>query len=319
MARDIGSSIFTSTIQLKLQALLDPRGGVDKKAELYDINTWPHDGDVIYMKEGMLVTVRSEKSVYMLVDLSKILNTDYSGWLRMDTKVVDDLTSTDTDKALSANQGRLLNEALEEAKKALTTIYNFKGSCNYANLPTSGNSVGDVYNILDTFTLNEVEYPAGTNLAYAEDGSWYVLETSVDLSGYYTKEEVDATISTQDDKITETNETVATLTTKITTNESDITELSEKVDIINENIYGTDEETSDRILVRVEQLEDKDVEMLTKMTELENKATTLDGNLTTLANKVTELETNSDEQIEEIKTLINTQIQEALGWQETNN
>lgn len=84
MARNKGTFGFASNFEVKIQEMLDPRGGVEFKSDLINKDTWPHDGDTIYMKEGMLVTVRSTREVFMLVSLDKILDPDYSGWERKD-------------------------------------------------------------------------------------------------------------------------------------------------------------------------------------------------------------------------------------------
>lgn len=80
MDRHIGDITFPSTLQVKKQEMLDPRMGVDKKSDLIADGTFPSDGSTIYMKEGMLVSVKEEQSIYMLVNLSKIKSADYSGW-----------------------------------------------------------------------------------------------------------------------------------------------------------------------------------------------------------------------------------------------
>lgn len=87
MDRHIGDITFPSTLQVKKQEMLDPRMGVDKKSDLIADGTFPSDGNTIYMKEGMCVFVKEEKCIYMLIDLSKIKNTDYSGWYRMNDYV----------------------------------------------------------------------------------------------------------------------------------------------------------------------------------------------------------------------------------------
>lgn len=59
-------------------------------------------------------------------------------------------------------------------------VYKVKGSVpTYNDLPTEGQEIGDVYNILDT----------GANYVWTEDG-WDKLSETVDLTDYYTKEEV---------------------------------------------------------------------------------------------------------------------------------
>jgi hypothetical protein len=89
MDRHIGDITFPSTLQVKKQEMLDPRMGVDTKAELIAEGTFPSDGDTIYMKEGMCVYVKEERCAYMLVDLTKIKASDYSGWYRMNDYVDD--------------------------------------------------------------------------------------------------------------------------------------------------------------------------------------------------------------------------------------
>jgi hypothetical protein len=62
------------------QPLEYKRGPVQNKIDLINPNSWAHEGDVYYVYEGMLVPVISSKDIYMLVDKSKILSPDYSGW-----------------------------------------------------------------------------------------------------------------------------------------------------------------------------------------------------------------------------------------------
>ena len=69
------------------------------------------------------------------------------------------------------------------AKKSdIASAYHYKGSkATYAELPTSGNATGDVWNV------------EADGMNYAWTGSaWDALGGTVDLSGYATKEEVNA-------------------------------------------------------------------------------------------------------------------------------
>lgn len=79
MARDKGQSKFSSNFEVKIAEMLDPRLLVDTKEELIKKDTWPSDGNTIYMKEGMYVYVKGD-GFYELVSLANILATDYSGW-----------------------------------------------------------------------------------------------------------------------------------------------------------------------------------------------------------------------------------------------
>ena len=75
-----GTYKFPANFEVTIQELLDPRGGVDKLADLINPNTFPHDGDTVYMKEGMVVSVRETCQMFMLKDLANIYAEDYSGW-----------------------------------------------------------------------------------------------------------------------------------------------------------------------------------------------------------------------------------------------
>lgn len=63
----------------------------------------------------------------------------------------------------------------------VSSVYKFKGSvATYANLPTTGLTVGDVYNVVAAYGT----YPAGTNWAWTSDNTWDALGGSIDLSIY---------------------------------------------------------------------------------------------------------------------------------------
>lgn len=80
MARNKGTFKFPANFEVKAAEALDPRVMVTTKAELITKETWPYDGDAIYLYKGILVSVQEENAVYMLVDTDKILSPDYSGW-----------------------------------------------------------------------------------------------------------------------------------------------------------------------------------------------------------------------------------------------
>lgn len=68
------------------------------------------------------------------------------------------------------------------AQLGLATVYKYKGSVEtYANLPTSGQKVGDVYNVKQADPNHKIK--AGDNVAW--DGTtWDILAGDTDLSGY---------------------------------------------------------------------------------------------------------------------------------------
>lgn len=201
MARVKGTFSYAANYEVKMQAALDPRVAVETKAELILKDTWPYDGDTIYLYKGLVVSVQEENALYMLTDMSKITASDYSGWLRVDAgnaeqvEVVDNLTSDATDKALSAKQGKVLMGEITDIKGKITAIYTPKGSKDkYSDLPTDAN-VGDVWNVAEAHN----GHPAGTNYAWTGT-EWDALGGSIDLSNYYNKSEVEGKIKVETDR-----------------------------------------------------------------------------------------------------------------------
>lgn len=80
--------------------------------------------------------------------------------------------------------------------KSMSGVFNYKNSIdNISDLPSSGNTVGDVYNIKNT---NGNDDPLGKNfnVVYVGTGGditseWDHLGGTIDLTGYYTKTEAD--------------------------------------------------------------------------------------------------------------------------------
>ena len=125
MARNKGTFQFSANFEVKTAEALDPRVVVSTKSDLINKDTWPGDGEIIYLYKGILVSVQDEDSVYMLKDYTKILESDYSGWKKVNTEIeiVDNLTSEDKDKALSAYQGKILSDKIE---KGLNTLLSWE-------------------------------------------------------------------------------------------------------------------------------------------------------------------------------------------------
>lgn len=287
MARNKGTFQFAANFEVKLQGLLDPRGGVTNKNELINKETFPYDGDTIYMKEGMLVTVSSTQEVYMLVSLDNILAEDYSGWKRIDAgaaqqlEVVDNLESTSTTAALSANQGKELKALIDANAAKLTSIYTPKGSvATYEDLPTEGNTVGDVYNVESDYVKADGKYvPAGTN--YFWNGTeWDSLGGQIDLSNYNTKEEITALIKAETDRaegkeaelleLIQSNESaISEANVKISANETQINSITQNIGDINTILNGTEESDEDGLVGRLNLVESKNDAQDTRLTNLE--------------------------------------------------
>lgn len=160
------------------------------QATLADRDAMP----TIQLVEGLFVYVKENKTAYIL----KGFGADGSNrvWETLATgtvvEIINSLESDRTDAALSAAQGKALKTLVDELKASVAAALDYKGTKDtYEELPAEGNKKGDVWNVVRAHGTT----PAGTN--YAWDGTtWDPLGGTIDLSGYYTKTQVDAAIST---------------------------------------------------------------------------------------------------------------------------
>ena len=121
MAIDKGSIKASYNYEVTMDKPLDARELKPTKASLFDKESWPYDGDEVYIQAGLKVFVQDERKLYLLVDATKFDTEE--GWEVIATgklaemeqvDVIDQLDSTRDDAALSANQGRVLKEMIEE-------------------------------------------------------------------------------------------------------------------------------------------------------------------------------------------------------------
>ena len=84
---------------------------------------------------------------------------------------------------------------------ALGSVLKYKGTKTTTSmLPTSGNAVGDVWNITNASAASDSipAVNAGDNVAW-NGSAWDVLAGTIDLSSYYNKSEVDAALASKSD------------------------------------------------------------------------------------------------------------------------
>ncbi|QWM89865.1 hypothetical protein M1M51_gp076 [uncultured phage cr44_1] len=117
------------------------------------------------------------------------------------------LTSTSTSEALSAAQGKALNDKIS----GLGNVYKVKGTKSTIEevYSISANAkLGDVWNITSAFTIGGKPYPANTNVVCIAEWStsttpqdnWDPLGGTVDLSTYVPKSDIVDNLSTSDSK-----------------------------------------------------------------------------------------------------------------------
>lgn len=114
----------------------------------------------------------------------------WSEWYKLATKADIDGTTTDlTEKITTVANNLATHEAdfsnphkVTAEQLGLTTVYQYKGSVTtYADLPTTGQKVGDVWNVETADPDHGIK--AGDNVAW-DGAQWDILGGNHDLSGY---------------------------------------------------------------------------------------------------------------------------------------
>lgn len=115
---------------------------------------------------------------------------NWSEWYKLATKADIDGTTTDlTEKITTVANNLATHEAdfsnphkVTAEQLGLTTVYQYKGSvATYADLPTTGQKVGDVWNVETADPDHGIK--AGDNVAW-DGAQWDILGGNHDLSGY---------------------------------------------------------------------------------------------------------------------------------------
>lgn len=119
------------------------------------------------MPDGKVSRNLAEQVGYLTDEVDELKE---AGFVK-ESDIVNNLESTATDKPLAAAQGKILSDRLNTA---ISGAMHYKGSvATYADLPTSGMEVGDLYNVIDD----------DSNYAWTGT-SWDAVGSPVDLSNY---------------------------------------------------------------------------------------------------------------------------------------
>lgn len=114
----------------------------------------------------------------------------WSEWYKLATKAdIDGTTTTLTERINTVANNLTTHEAdfnnphkVTAEQLGLTTVYQYKGSvATYADLPTTGQKVGDVWNVETADPDHGIK--AGDNVAW-DGAQWDILSGNHDLSGY---------------------------------------------------------------------------------------------------------------------------------------
>lgn len=146
------------------------------------------------------------KNVSVTISGSNYTNMTVTQGNRLVPAINNTLTSTSTSDALSAAQGKALNDRIS----GLGNVYRVNGTkTNLSEVLAITNArVGDVWNVTNAFTLGGKPYPANTNVVCItatsssdhDEGNWDPLGGTVDLSTYVPKSDIVDNLSTSDSK-----------------------------------------------------------------------------------------------------------------------
>lgn len=146
------------------------------------------------------------KNISVTISGSNYTNMTVVRGSRFVPAINDTLTSTSTSEALSAAQGKALNDKIS----GLGSVYRVKGTKTDLSdvLALTDAKVGDVWNVTNAFALGGKPYPANTNVVCItatsssdhDEGNWDPLGGTVDLSTYVPKSDIVDNLSTSDSK-----------------------------------------------------------------------------------------------------------------------
>lgn len=144
------------------------------------------------------------KNISVTISGSNYTNITVAQGSRFVPAINNTLTSTSTSEALSAAQGKALNDRIS----GLGNVYRVKGTkTNLSDvLALTDARAGDVWNVTNAFTLGGKPYPANTNVVCItatsssdhDEGNWDPLGGTVDLSTYVPKSDIVDNLSTSD-------------------------------------------------------------------------------------------------------------------------
>lgn len=147
------------------------------------------------------------KNISVTISGSNYTNMTVAQGSRFVPAINNTLTSTSTSEALSAAQGKALNDRIS----GLGNVYRVKGTKSTIEEVydiSADAKLGDVWNITSAFTIGGKPYPANTNVVCIAEWStsttpqnnWDPLGGTVDLSTYVPKSDIVDNLSTSDSK-----------------------------------------------------------------------------------------------------------------------
>lgn len=225
MARIKGQANYASNFEVLKQAPLDSRTVVSDAGDLTKIATWQDADGNVWLYDGLIVTVPntnnpSAPEAYILKDKDNYGRPD--AWLKLgadNASAVAAIQETLKKKAnlvngkVSANELPIAtslgnpNNGTIPSTFAVSKAINDKivGLLNWQGVKDTTDEIKDIALAKkgDVWHSNEdgSEWVCTEDISTVNDSAWEELGTPIDLSGYYTKTEVDKKVKTLADSI----------------------------------------------------------------------------------------------------------------------
>ena len=181
----LSTNDFTNAYKTKLDGI---EAGANKTVVDESLNkesTNPVQNKAIATKLEEITSVGGEPNTIEVIKVNGVAEeiepSDKSVDISVPTKVSQ--LQNDSGFQTSANVESILSSKNYATKADISSVYKAKGSVEtYAELPSSNQQIGDVYNVETADSSHNVK--AGDNVVWTGD-EWDVLSGTVDLSNYY--------------------------------------------------------------------------------------------------------------------------------------
>lgn len=150
-------------------------------------------------------------------NITNIVSTEISNQIK--SSIVDNLTSSETEKSLSAKQGKILKDLIDSLANLQITVVD--------NLPSSGES-NIIYLVKKSGTGTDVH----DEYVYIEEAWEKIGTTDIDLSDYYTKSQVNDIIDELDGRVSANSSTISNIVTNGSITSNTLTIQKNGTDII---------------------------------------------------------------------------------------
>lgn len=161
--KDKATFEISGNFECKKDAPFDTRWRVDAYADLIKEETWRNKDGNIYAYSGMCTVCKDKPGkIYQLTDVAYL--TDYNYWKEIGEQtlieIINNLTSGDTNKALSAAMGKKLNDEKLDKSTLTTDIVNSQNKVAAAssvyNVNVNKIDKSSIVNSLDNTDANKV-------------------------------------------------------------------------------------------------------------------------------------------------------------------